>query len=300
MKVLLLNLADPKEMGLLPNTLGALKKKYPDLDEKYGGVGRASLLWRFVARPLIGNNSVESVNLMDVLERKATRQKIGEIQTQCRQADKVILGVHGTYGDTYHARNGENHSAENLGSYADLASCMSDLLNAPEHRYNLCLSMCYAARSWNFEKDHSDLTQLSQEDIENTFAFRFYSSLCRGKRIRMTACVGSVGFDRLTGRMWVLTETGVRAEIEKDEIIGEENALVEQLKKCAKGPEKKELLNKVAESMNKRAGLPSTEHARARKYGKLVYLYDNDRGRCIVMSKNPEPKVIYNQQWKPQ
>jgi hypothetical protein len=226
-KIVFLNLADMHEHGLAMTTVRALRVKYP----------RASWLYEFA----YGRNEITLVDLFDLLDwqrrpRNATplvhlglggllldprlfhyvseRVRIIEL---CAAADKVMLGVHGNFGDTSrgHKGLGWDMGMGIAGTYDEFANLVGGLLK-PDRAYRLALIMCYGARSLNYLKDHD--RDLTVGDVQSSFAYKFYALICKKARVTMTARTGSVGFDAQTGRSLVQTEAAVTAQVEDAEM----------------------------------------------------------------------------------
>ncbi|MGD0360009.1 MAG: hypothetical protein ABSC93_04020 [Bryobacteraceae bacterium] len=323
MHIVFLNLADENPHGLAATTREALSKKYP-LDQKPRNILET------VATYLFGANQIEVVNLFGILQAANRRQAIdaADIPAKCVKADKVMLGVHGTYGDTCHVRKGDAHDTPTLATYVELATLTKEMLNDPSHQYRLALVMCYGARSADFRADHSDLTALSEAQIRSSFAFKFYSQVCTHCVLRMTAVTGSLSFSRDKGESQVQTEAAVLKDIEYAELQREERTaqlfaehqqlVEEQGAKAISAIEDRLLGYNVRtgmltpkpgavaandaerrvlayyETVNRSWELKNAASGKKGKIGKLIYYYRRDLDKVIVMARYPEPEVIYS------
>jgi hypothetical protein len=221
-KIVFLNLADMNEQGLARTSVAALQTKYP----------RAGALYEFI----FGGNEVTLVDLFDLLKWqkrppsttplvhlglsgllfdpqlfRLVNDRVRIIE-QCAAADKIMLGIHGRFGDNSNGYAGLGWSMGQgvIGTCDDFAQLVGGLLK-PDRDYKLALIMCYGARAQSYRKDHSGA--LDPTDIKSSFAYQFYIRICTKARVTMTARTGSVEFDRTTGKSLVQTEAAAQADI---------------------------------------------------------------------------------------
>lgn len=324
MKIIFLNLADKHDKGLAHTTAAALRKKYP----------RYSWLYEKIA----GANVVDVIDLFDLLDyqRNPPRftdltsfvyrvvgyvQALAEIRRRCREADKVMLGVHGHYGDADrgHASMGWQAEQGVMGTYAEFANLLKCLLDKG-HRYNLTLVMCYGARSPHFQKDHTNPDALNEQDIKGSFAYKLFRELCREYDVKLTARTGAMRFNEATGASMVQTEAAVQAEAEFDTLerdhltaaIRDKDGVMDRVfarekniqryyemeTRIAAGGEPANDDERIVQrylQLKRRANeLEPLKNADQGKYGKFVYTYDSRTGHIVVTSKYPRPVVLYN------
>ena len=223
MYIVFLNMADTQH-ALSNKSVRALQRKYP----AYSGWNPYNYY--------VGNNCVEEIDLIPLYRKwksgprdRAYLDAMNRVRLSCAKADKLMLGVHGTVGNT------ETASIEDFGHASvsvtcqDLATFFLGCLPATDSgwwflpgsggtpkRYHVALIMCFGARSQNHLADHAGI--LSPEAIRSSFAYKFYRLVCRQRIILMTARTGSVSFDENTGRSLVQTEEAVLAEAEYNDL----------------------------------------------------------------------------------
>lgn len=311
--IVFLNLADKHEDGLAKTSAEALRQKYP----------RYSWLYECFA----GANQVQVIDLFELLQRDRTGFPFSSLQSLlpiirslqarleiarlCASADKIMLGVHGRFGETERgfASMGWEQGSGVIGNYQEFAALLSSLL-FPDRQYRLALIMCYGARSQNFRKKHDG--QLDETDLKSSFAYKFYKELCRTYRITMTARTGSVHFNSQTGKSMVQTETATEAEFDKAEfqsspgtklVSTNYETLQEQMWNSGRLDEFYQMqegilrLSGRPDSQDERViydfhnvqrqatHLESTSGQSASKYGKFVYEYNPDTQQIRITRK---------------
>jgi hypothetical protein len=318
MRIVFLNLADQDDHGLARSSVNALKQKYKPVS--------------WAKSFLVAQNSVdlyEMFSLFEALKQGAlntpeNQEQLRQIQLACKSADKIMLAAHGNYGNTVQVCASPGWDlgvAQVIGDYRQLAYLMRAVL-LPGCSYRLALIVCYAARSENYQKDHSDLGGLSAIDIRSSFAFKFFSEICCHCRVQMTARIGAVEFDSVSGSSSVRTEAATSAQIEYDQMqrldnVEEAQGAYEQVRAQyddatmtifddmegkfvdARGfkpegvPDNPEevILQNYHRLNSRRNELVTTAAKRERKYGKLIYRYIFDK--IAVFATYPTEKVIY-------
>ncbi|MBX3588481.1 MAG: hypothetical protein KF796_17770 [Ramlibacter sp.] len=224
--IVFFNLADMHENGLARTSVRALRRKYPG--------------YSFIYELFAGQNQCHQIDLFGLLNRDPnprsgvapipmnmltphmwclpdTARERFAISLLCAQADKIMLGVHGSYDDTDQgfAGLGWERGSGVVGNVNQFAELIASFL-LPRRHYKVALIVCFGARSQNYRVDHDGV--LSEDDIKSSFAYKFFKRLCARVSVTLTARTGSVGFNSDTGRSEVQTEAAVNAEIDLAEL----------------------------------------------------------------------------------
>lgn len=318
--IVFFNLADKHDHGLAFSSVNALRIKYP----------RRSCIREFIA----GANQVHLVDLFQMLEDERhplpirslgtltaymplLLQRIRErvaIAELCARADKIMIGVHGHFGNTDQgfAGMGWDMGSGVIGTAAEFARLIASFLH-DDRRYKLALIMCFGARSARPRVDHDG--QLEENDIKSSFAYKFFKEICQRSQatVTMTARTGSVAFDPATGRSIVQSEAAAQAEMDNAELQAAEETkriarTFEQLQRfmcqSAEGRDKfydmmdrmdadnarprntAERTIRQYRQLQKRVNqLQSQAAALVGKYGKFVYQYDRTAQQVAVLRK---------------
>jgi len=324
MKIVFLNLADRHEHGLARTTVAALKRKYPRYSwiyEKAAGANVVDLidlfeLLRYQSRPRPFHDLTSYV-----LAAVWYVQEPTEVRRRCRQADKIMLGVHGHYGDAErgHANMGWQSEQGAVGTYREFAELLTPLFEKGRP-YRRTRVMCYGARSARFDRDHTNPSALEEQDIRGSFAFKLFRELCAEYDVKMTARTGSLRFDQASGASMVQTEAALTAEAEFDALdsgvltaahqaevavqdrIFREDGNIKRFRametRMVDGGEPQtgdERIIRRHMDLKARANvLVPLKSADQGKYGKFVYTYNRARSRIVVTSKYPPPTVLYD------
>jgi hypothetical protein len=318
--IVFFNLADKHEHGLAHSSAMALRNKYP----------RYSAVWEFMA----GANQVHLVDLFDLLEQERRPlpirslgsltalmpqllQRIRErvaIAELCGRADKIMIGVHGHFGDTNqgYAGMGWGMGSGVVGTASEFARLVAGFLCAGK-TYKLSLIMCFGARSARPRVNHDG--NLDEADIKSSFAYKFFKEICQRSEatVTMTARTGSVAFDASTGRTMVQTEAAVQAEMDNADLQAAEYTkriarTYEQLQRfMCNTQEGLRKFRAMEDRMEADHAVPRNSAERtiknyvdlrtqvtqlqqqssdlAGKYGKFVYQYNRTDGVVTVMRK---------------
>jgi hypothetical protein len=311
--IVFLNLADMHEDGLVKTSVQALSQKYPR--------------YHWLYETFAGTNQIRIIDLFDLLQQQQTPFRITSLQSLlpmihslqqrleigrlCDRADKIMLGVHGRFGDTEHgfASMGWDQGSGVVGNYQEFARLLCSILS-PDRAYRLSLIMCYGARARNYRRKHDG--QLDEADLKSSFAYKFYRELCRERNVTMTARTGSVQFDRQTGRSLVQTEAATEADFDNYDLqqapqtanitrqyqrlessLGDSGRiqdlfdLQERVLPLTGRPDSQDegLVYDYLALQDRVSRLQSRATESVGKYGKFVYRYDRETGRVQVIRK---------------
>ena len=318
--IVFFNLADKHEHGLAHSSVLALRNKYP----------RYSSVWEFMA----GANQVHLVDLFHLLEQERhplpirslgsltalmpqLLQRIRErvaISELCGRADKIMIGVHGHFGDTNqgYAGMGWGMGSGVVGTASEFARLIAGFLCGGKS-YKLALIMCFGARSARPRVNHDG--DLEEADIKSSFAYKFFKEICQRSEatVSMTARTGSVAFDASTGRTMVQTEAAVQAEMDNADLQAAEytkriarnyeqlqrflcnteeglqkfRAMQERMEEGGvepRNPAERTIKNYV-DLRQQVTRLQQQSSDLVGKYGKFVYQYDRPANRVTVLRK---------------
>lgn len=159
------------------------------------------------------DRDVSVFNILDVLNKTHHYRKFEAIKGRC-QVDGTTLMIccHGFENDTdfgYCVSGGGKQGVK----YDHLAALIAALTQERKGGISIILSICYAARTESYRRDHSSLTPFAPILLKTSFAYKFGKSLFEQVRLplRITARTGALAFDYLTGASLVLTEETIAA-----------------------------------------------------------------------------------------
>ncbi|QRN94939.1 hypothetical protein JRI60_38430 [Archangium violaceum] len=329
MKILFLNLAGEKETAN-ETALKALRKKYPAKDT-------------FLSKLVYGPSTVTVVDVWRCYgevrhflssenpDFQTGTPEFNRIKQQVDTAmnagiDKIMLSVHGNYDDVTHGSCKLLSGTVKI-SYLQLYELFMMLV---EDRYKasplkLTLVMCYGGRARDYLKSHApeNLGTRSGPDLTTSFAFQFYSLLCKQMKVTMTARTGALSFDDISGHSKVESERLVFDIIERDlrrKALGndEEAAMgsvdfseyLEELFSAAQASEEllptlesKAMQLKQTHQQPLQQAAIDFQHQQTKvnlikdpetksKYGKLVFKYDEKSRTIQIWSKYPLNRLV--------
>ncbi|HEV7241731.1 MAG TPA: hypothetical protein VGQ36_21035 [Thermoanaerobaculia bacterium] len=129
----------------------------------------------------------------------------------CREADKIILSVHGEKDDVDNVYCESQAATIRCGTVDGVVCFLESILNVVERPDpTITLSVCYSARSAAYLKHHGQ--DLSDGDLRSSLAFQIFCRLSAIRpHLRLTARTGAVSPDVTTGRLRVETEETIIA-----------------------------------------------------------------------------------------
>ncbi|HSU58565.1 MAG TPA: hypothetical protein VLI55_04570 [Bryobacteraceae bacterium] len=319
--LVLLNLADRDEHGLVAKTARSIKVKRPEKN--------------VLVSVFCGQNTVTEIPLFGLMNKlkgaggaslERSDAELKQARDRCSRADKIMLCMHGLHNNVTHgyASDTIGTAATAVADYNQIADLMLSVLPAADTTYNLALIMCYGARSENFRLDHQG--NIASGDLKSSFAYQFYRRICLFRNVRMTARTGATGFDTHTGRSMVETEASVLAHADQEEYLrlGESQAIIDNYKRLkdsytkaasggseeragrflamdtkfrqnpdaptVSGPEV--MIKSYAQLLRRKEGYQNIISANGdrSKYGKYGYTYENSL--LTIFAKYPEPGVV--------
>ena len=329
MNILFLNLAGEKETAN-ETALKALRKKYSGKDT-------------FLSKLVYGPSTVTEVDVWRCYgevrsflsaenpDFRTGTPEFNRIKQQVDTAlnsgiDKIFLSIHGNYDDVTHGSCKLLSGTVKI-SYLQLYELFMMLV---EDRYKskplkLTLVMCYGGRSKDYLESHAPerLGTRSGPDLTTSFAFQFYSLLCKQMKVTMTARTGALSFDDLSGHSKVESERLVFDIIERDR---QRQALGDNAEALMNSVDFSEYLDElysaelVTEALlpslaSKAQNLKQThpgaqqqaaidfQHQQTKvnlikdpetrtKYGKLVFKYDEKARAIHIWSKYPLNRLV--------
>lgn len=118
------------------------------------------------------------------------KKEINAIREECEKSKTIAFVIHGTPSDTEHGFSTDGRS---LCTWGQLGRLGLLLLPGSSKTYNIALIMCYAARSSDAKVNHQ--AALTNNQLKDSFAYKFFRSLCVARSVRMSARTGAVSND---------------------------------------------------------------------------------------------------------
>lgn len=198
-KIVFLNMADDLHVDGR-KAVDALKMKHPDQFSKYLK-RRKKQVFEIEMVPFFRawKNGVHST-----AELVKIRKKVSGAKT-------VMLSIHGPMDAVDHAliRDPQGGPGEKVG-YRKLGELIRAIFSASEC-HNFTLVTCFAARSGNFAINH---TQLNLVDWTNSFAYKLFNEITPQREVRMTARIGELSFNTVSGESEVQSELSIQGTID--------------------------------------------------------------------------------------
>lgn len=208
-KYVVLNLADPDGIGPVSRVKSGLKVR-----QQRKSIG-------------VGGDDVPVYDLFEMLDTVKDNwdanlgPQLNKVRDDCNAADKIFLCTHGTATDTDHGF-AKASGGSPLATWKGFGRLMRRLFPRKDKVYQVCLVMCYGARTdtyYSRDLDHQGMVPPAQ--LKTSFAYKLYKYLCdgHGRNIRMTARTGAVAFDEKTGGSSVEQEAAIDIALEKEEYL---------------------------------------------------------------------------------
>lgn len=227
MEIIYLNFA-ANDDSATDNTVPKLKKKYAQRDQE-SSWNRLSAWWW-------GSSVIERVDAFGCIAEHQRHlstplgqdpgelQQYKQVQSQVRtffrahpNCSKIMVGMHGLYDDTTYGYSRPTRDAPRV-AYDKAADIVLSLFGDHVGRrpIKLSLVMCYGARSAQYDVSHESyrLGGETGPDLSSSFAFKFYSCLCKYMNVKMSARTGAASFDDRTGASRVESELTLQHRIQ--------------------------------------------------------------------------------------
>lgn len=208
MRILFINLADPVQLGKKSGE--ALQKKHKPFFWEKSKITVVQMMDLALQYGNSDNIALDSKELQTIQQWLKNRKK----------DDKIIIAAHGKIDDTEfcyaETDPDELFKTKKLLSHSQLATFLKMALGIKDQPdfFNITLSICYAARSETYDKDH--ILDIDEVDILSSFAAKLYKALLADFYVRMKAVTGSVEFDTKTGSLLVESEEAIGVTREYD------------------------------------------------------------------------------------
>lgn len=134
-----------------------------------------------------------------------------KIRKKVSGAKTVMLSIHGPMDAVDHAliRDTQGGPGEQVG-YVKLGELIRALFVSGVC-HNFTLVTCFAARSNNYAMNH---TQLDLVDWTNSFAYKLFNEITPQREVRMTARIGELSFNTVSGESEVQSELSIQGTLD--------------------------------------------------------------------------------------
>jgi hypothetical protein len=231
MHILLINLAAPQENNLVRNTAEAKKTKL-----------------RIVPTAAAGGDDLDQENVRTEHPYELVKEHLGgrlpanderlkNLQSRCAWADKILIATPGSRKpETCFIDLPDPAGRQELMDATTLGEFILKCLTEDARPYQLVLVMCWGARGIPTDLDYNQV--LGEANLKSSFAFKFFTSICTKRQIRLSAWTGMLNFDAATGHSVIEDESSLEARRNQTRLVRDQERLrsvtaYKQLKRTA-------------------------------------------------------------------
>jgi hypothetical protein len=208
MHILLINLAAPQENDLVRNTAEAKKTKL-------------RIAPTAAAAAAAGGDELDQENVRTEHPYELVKEHLGgrlpanderlkNLQSRCAWADKILIATHGSRKpETCFIDLPDPAGRQELMDATTLGEFILKCLTEDARPYRLVLVMCWGARGIPTDLDYNQV--LGEANLKSSFAFKFFTSICTKRQIRLSAWTGMLNFDAATGHSVIEDESSLEA-----------------------------------------------------------------------------------------